>query len=506
MKLLRSTRAISLVAALCKQAALLCLALATLALAGCHPVGPNYTTPPAVGLAPEFKEPGPTTFQQTSGWKAAQPSDTTLRGKWWESFADPQLNALEEQIDPANQTLIAADANFRAARAAIGLYRANLAPTLSVGPGAGAVRDSQNQPYAGSTITTGGQGEGNFLLPLDLSYEVDLWGRIRRSITAARETAQTSAADLETARLSLHAELALDYFGLRADDAQKKLLDDTVTAYRQALQLTQDRYNGGASPLSDVTQAATQLQTALVQDSDVTIERAQYEHAIAVLTGQGPAALTLPADPVNANPPAIPVIPGALPSQLLERRPDIAGDERRMAAANEQIGIAQAAFYPALDLSAAIGLNGTSLLNLFTLPSRFFAVGPTLNETVYDHGRRRAGSDIALAQYDATVANYRQTTLTAFQQVEDNLAALRVLETEASQQRASTEAAQQSLDLFNTRYEGGVDTYLQVVTSQTTALANQRNDIEIQRRRLEASVLLIKALGGGWSTAQLPNL
>ena len=486
-----------------RHRATLCLALATVALVGCR-VGPNYDRPPAVGLAPEFKEPGPTTFQQTDGWKAAQPSDTTLRGKWWETFADPQLNALEEQIDPANQTLKAADANFRAARAAIGLYRANEAPTLSIGPEAGAIRDSANQPYFNSASAN--SGEGSFLLPLDLSYEIDLWGRIRRSVTAARETAQASDADLETARLSLHAELALDYFGLRADDAQKKLLDDTVTAYRQALQLTQDRYDGGAAPLSDVTQASTQLQTALVQDSDVTIERAQYEHAIAVLTGQAPASLTLPADPVNANPPVIPVIPGALPSQLLERRPDIAADERRMAAANEQIGIAQAAFYPALDLSAAVGLNGTSLLNLFSAPSRFFAVGPVLNETVYDHGRRRAGSDIALAQYDSTVATYRQDALTSFQQVEDNLAALRVLETEADQQRASTESAQQSLDLFNTRYEGGVDTYLQVVTSQTTALANQRNDIEIQRRRLEASVLLIKALGGGWTTAQLPHL
>jgi NodT family efflux transporter outer membrane factor (OMF) lipoprotein len=485
--------------------AFLCVALATLTLAGCR-VGPNYDRAPAVGLAPEFKEPGPTTFKETDGWKAAQPSDTTLRGKWWELFADSQLDALEEQIDPANQTLKAADANFRAARAAIGLARANLAPTLSVGPEIGALRDSVNQPYAGSTVVNGPQGVGNFLLPLDLNYEVDLWGRIRRSVTAARETAQASDADLETARLSLHAEFALDYFGLRADDAQKKLLDDTVATYRRALQLTQDRYDGGASPLSDVTQARTQLQTALVQDSDVTIERAQYEHALAVLTGQAPAQLTLAADPVNANPPTIPVIPGVLPSQLLERRPDIAADERRMAAANEQIGIAQAAFYPTLSLSAAAGLNGTSLLNLFSLPSRFFAVGPVLTQTLYDHGRRRAASDIALAEYDSTVANYRQTTLSAFQQVEDNLAALRVLETEADQQRASTESAQQSLDLFNTRYEGGVDTYLQVVTSQTTALANQRNDIEIERRRLEASVLLIKALGGGWSTAQLPHL
>ena len=475
-------------------------------LGGCRMVGPNYSRPPAAGLAPEFKEPGPTAFKENDGWKAAQPSDQTLRGKWWETFSDPQLNALEQQIDPANQTLKAADADFRAARAAIGLYRANQAPTISVGSQVGAVRQSANEPYAGSAAIAGGPGEGNFLLPLDLSYEIDLWGRIRRSVTAAKEQAQAADADLETARLSLHAELAIDYFGLRADDAQKKLLDDTVATYRQALQLTEDRYDGGASPLSDVTQARTQLQTAEVQDSDVTIQRAQFEHAIAELTGEAPAALTLAPLPVTVNPPTIPVIPGALPSQLLERRPDIAGDERTMAAANEQIGIADAAFYPALDLSGTVGLSGTSLLNLFSLPSRFFAIGPTLNQTLYDHGRRQAGSNIALAQYDATVANYRQTTLTAFQQVEDSLAALRVLETEAQQQRAATESAQQSLDLFNTRYEGGVDTYLQVVTSQTVALLNQRNDIEITRRRLEASVLLIKALGGGWTTAQLPNL
>jgi NodT family efflux transporter outer membrane factor (OMF) lipoprotein len=477
-----------------------------LLLSGCHPVGPNYSKPPAVGLAPEFKESGPTAYKEVDGWKAAQPSDQTLKGKWWEAFNDPQLNALEEKIDPANQTLKAAEANFRAARASIGLYRANLAPTLSVGPGVGALRDSVNQPYAGGAITAGGQGEGSFLLPIDLSYEVDLWGRIRRSITAAREQAQASAADLETARLSLHAELAIDYFNLRSADGQKKLLDDTVAAYQQALQLTEDRYNGGASPLSDVTQARTQLQTAQVQDTDVDVQRAQYEHAIAVLTGQAPAAVTLVATPVTVEAPAIPAIPGALPSQLLERRPDIAGDERRMAAANEQIGIAQGAFYPTLDISAQAGFNGTSLLNLFTWPSRFFAVGPVLNETIYDHGRRRAQSDIVLAQYDATVADYRQTTLTAFQQVEDNLAALRVLETEAAQQRAATDSAQQSLDLFKIRYEGGVDTYLQVVTSQTIALQNQRNEIDITRRRLEASVLLIKALGGGWTTAQLPKL
>ena len=473
-------------------------------LSGCHPVGPNYVRAPPVPLTPSFKEAGPSTFKETDGWKVAQPSDAALKGKWWEMFGDPQLNVLEEEIDPANQTLKAAEANFRAARADIRFYKANLAPTLSVGPEVGATRTSANQAYFNAARAD--NGEGVFLLPLDLSYEVDLWGRIRRSITAARETAQAGAADLENARLSLRAELAIDYFGLRADDAQAKLLADTVAAYQQGVQLTQDRYNGGAAPLSDLTQARTELLQAQVQQTDVLIQRAEYEHAIAVLTGRPPADVMIEATPVTVAPPALPVIPGVLPSELLERRPDIAGDERRMAAANEQIGIARAAFYPSLNLSASVGFVGTSLANVFSVPSRFFSVGPVFNQTLFDHGRRRATSDVVTAQYDATIANYRQTSLTAFQQVEDNLAALRVLEREAGQQHEATASAEQSLDLFKIRYEGGVDTYLQVITWQTAALQNERNDISIMQRRLEASVLLIKALGGGWTTAQMPKL
>jgi NodT family efflux transporter outer membrane factor (OMF) lipoprotein len=466
-------------------------------------VGPKYTRP-VTPLAPEFKEATPESFKEMSGWKVAQPSDQTLRGKWWEFFNDPQLNALEEQIDPANQTLKVAEANFRAARANIRFNRANEAPTLSVNPSGGALRESPNQPYFNKANVN--NGTGSFTLPIDLSYEVDLWGRIRRSVTAAREQAQASAADMETARLSLHAELAIDYFSLRSVDGQEKLLNETVKAYQDALQLTQDRYDGGASPLSDVAQARTQLQTAQVESTDLGIQRAGFEHAIAVLIGKPPAQLNIASTPVTVQQPIIPGIPGALPSQLLERRPDIAAEERRMASANEQIGIAQASFYPTLSLSASAGFAGTSVLNWFTWPSRFFAVGPVLSQTVFDHGRRRATSDIVLAQYDETIATYRQTSLVAFQQVEDNLAALRLLETEAQQQHAATESAQQSLDLFQTRYAGGVDTYLQVITWQTAALQNERNDIDITRRRLEASVLLIKALGGGWDVQQLPRL
>jgi NodT family efflux transporter outer membrane factor (OMF) lipoprotein len=476
----------------------LCVVIAT----GCR-VGPQYTRP-AAPLAPEFKEALPTNFKSSDGWKVAQPGDAQLKGDWWTLFNDSDLNELETQIDPANQTLKQAEANFRASRAAIRFYRASQAPTIGANPSVGALRDSANQPYFNKSSAN--NGTGDFTLPIDLNYEIDLWGRVGRSVAAAKEQAQASAADLETARLSLHAELAMDYFNLRSADAQRKLLDDTVGAFRDALQLTEDRYNGGAAPLSDVTQARTQLQTAQVQATDVDIMRANYEHAIAILVGKPPAQLTLPRRPVTVSGPVIPAIPGVLPSQLLERRPDIAAEERRMAAANEQIGIAQAAFYPTLSLSAAAGFTGTSAVNWFTWPSRFFAVGPTFSQTLFDHGRRRATSDIALANYDSTIASYRQTTLTAFQQVEDNLNALRGLEIEATQQQAATTSAQQSLDLFNTRYEGGVDTYLQVITWQTALLQNERNDIDITRRRLEASVLLIKALGGGWNSSQLPRI
>ena len=480
--------------------------LATLAIAlvgivaGCR-VGPQYVRP-AAPLADAFKEPVPENFKD-SGWKTAQPKDTTLKGDWWTLFNDGRLNELEAQIEPANQTLKQAEANFRASRAAIHFYRAAKAPTIGAAPSIGAVRNSVNQPYFNRSLAI--DGTGDFTLPFDLNYEIDLWGRIRRSITQATENAQASAADMEATRLSLHSELAIDYFNLRSADAQRKLLDDTVLAYKNALQLTEDRYNGGAAPLSDVTQARTLLQTAQVQATDVDIERADYEHAIAVLIGKAPASLSLPPAPVTVEKPMLPAVPGMLPSELLERRPDIAAEERRMAAANEQIGIAQTAFYPTLSLSAVAGFTGTSAINWFTWPSRFFAVGPGLSQTLFDHGRRRATSDITLAQYDSTVAVYRQTTLTAFQQVEDNLNALHRLEIEADQQRLATLAAQQSLDLFNTRYEGGVDTYLQVITWQTALLQNERNDIDITRRRLEASVLLVKALGGGWNTAQLPQ-
>jgi NodT family efflux transporter outer membrane factor (OMF) lipoprotein len=466
---------------------------AMLLLGGCM-VGPKYSKP-TTPIAPVFKEAPPASFKEGDGWKTAQPNDQALRGDWWTMFQDAQLNALETQIEAANQTLRAADANYRAARAAVMFARAGQKPTITTQPGIEAVRSTIGRLSDGEVIRS---GPGSFTLPVDFNWEIDLWGRLRRAVTSASELAEASAGDLENARLSLHAELAIDYFELRSADAQEKLLDETITAYTRALQLTQDRYEGGAAPKSDVTQARTQLDTARVQRTDVEVERAQFEHAIAILTGKPPSELSLPPAPVTAQPPAMPDIPGAVPSQLLERRPDIAAEERRMASANEQIGIAQAAYYPTINLGALGGFSGGSLLGWFAWPNRVWAVGPTLTETLFDGGRRRANSAIAIANYDAAIANYRQTALTAFQQVEDNLAALRVLEIESQQQRQATASAQESLTLFQTRYEGGVDTYLQVVTWQTAALLNERADIDLMRRRLDASVLLIKALGGGW--------
>jgi len=477
------------------------LAAALLLLtAGCM-VGPKYSSPSAP-IAPAFKE--SSEWKEGDGWKVAQPNDTALRGKWWELYGDTKLNELEEQVDPSNQTLKEAEANFRQARTAIRFNRAAEAPTIGVAPSISTVRASANQPYFVPALVN--NGSGDFTLPVDLSYEVDLWGRIRRSVTAAKEQAQASAADLDTVRLSLHAEVAIDYFEVRNADAQKQLLDDTVKAYSDALQLTKYRFEGGAAPKADVAQAQTQLDQTRVQASDIMVQRAQFEHALAILIGKPPAEFHLPPLPINIQAPVLPEPPVTLPAQLLERRPDIAEAERRMAAANEQIGIAKAAYYPTLNIAAVVGLEGTSVLNWFNWPSRFWAVGPTLSETLFDAGRRRATTESALAAYDGNVATYRQTVLNAYQQVEDNLVALHILNTESTQQHSATASAEESLQLSQNRYAGGVDTYLQVVIWQTTALTNERNDIDIMRRRLEANVLLIKALGGGWDTSRLPHV
>jgi NodT family efflux transporter outer membrane factor (OMF) lipoprotein len=465
-------------------------------LAGCK-VGPVYVKA-AVPETATYKELTPEAVKSAGVWKPAQPSDQTLRAKWWESFGDPKLNDLEEQVTVSNQTLRSDEARLRQARAMIGFYRADRFPTISVGPGIQTIRDSQYTPYLGQTHTT-----GQFSLPFDVSYEVDLWGRIARTVAQAGEAAQASAADLQTASLTIHAELAIDYFGLCSADSQKKLLDDSVKAYADALLLTQNRVAGGAAPESDAAQAKTQLDTIRVQATDIAVQRAQYEHALAVLIGKPPAAFSLPAAPLSLRQPSIPV---GVPSELLERRPDIASAERHVAQANEQIGIARAAYYPSLSLGSQAGFEGYSISNWFTWPSLFWAVGLSMAETLYDGGRRNASSEAALAAYDAAVADYRQTTLTAFQQVEDNLAALAILDREARQQDEAVESAKRSLELATNRYVGGRDTYLEVITAQTLALMNERNQEDLLRRQLEASVLLIKALGGGWTISDLPTV
>ena len=470
-----------------------------LLLTGCM-VGPKYQKPP-VPMAPAYKEPPPGSYKESDEWKTSHPNAASLRGNWWEIFGDAQLNALEEQLTVSNQDLKMAEARFRQARTMVRYNRAGLFPTISVDPTIQSLRLSPNQPYFPANVGSGSRGE--FTLPFDFSYEVDLWGRIRRTVTSAGEEAQATAADLQTVALSLHAELAVDYFELRSADAQQSLLDETVKAYADMVQLTTDLLNGGAVPESDVIQARTQLDTARVQDTDIGVMRAQYEHAIAILIGKPPAVFSVPPAPLNIPPPAIPV---GLPSQLLERRPDIAASERRVAEANEAIGIARAAYFPSLVIGATGGLEGSSIANWFAWPSRFWAVGPSMVQTIFDGGRRRATSEGALANYDATVANYRETTLTAFQQVEDNLAALRILEHEAQQQREAVAEAQRGVQIFTNRYQSGVDPYLQVVSAQTIALLNERNEVDILRRRMDASVLLIKGLGGGWDVAKLPQI
>jgi NodT family efflux transporter outer membrane factor (OMF) lipoprotein len=473
--------------------------LATLLLASCT-VGPKYTKP-AVPVTPVYKEAPPESFRESGNWKPAQPGDAKLPGHWWEIFGDSQLNALEERIDVANLDLKIAEARFRESRAAVRYNRAAQYPTISTSPSIESIRSSSNRPYLPSTVST--KATGDFILPIDLSYEIDFWGRIRRTVSAAREEAQATAADLATMSLSLHSELAIDYLELRNLDTEQQILNDTVKAYTDALRLTTNRFEGGAAPKQEVAQAQTQLNTALAQATDIGVQRAEFEHAIAILIGQPPATFALATSPWRANPPVIPV---SLPSELLERRPDLAAAERRVAEANDQIGIARAAYFPTVTLNATAGLEASSITSWFNWPSRFWAVGPTAAQTLFDAGRRRAASESAVANYDATVASYRQTTLTAFQQVEDNLAALRILEREAQQQHDAVLSSQNLLELSMNRYKGGVDTYLQVVTSQTTNLENQRTEVDIMRRRMDASVLLIKALGGGWDTSSLPTI
>jgi len=463
--------------------------LSLLLLGGCT-VGPRYARP-AAPAPPQYKELPP-------AWKAAQPNDQVAKGKWWEVFEDEQLNKLEEQINVSSQTLKAAQAQFEQARAIVRINRSNLYPSVTAGVNVTRSHQSTNRPNGRLSPAS---NYADLQLPVDASYEADVWGRVRRAVEAARANAQASAADLESVSLSLHAELATDYFQVRALDAEEQLLNSTVSAYEKALRLTQNRYTGGIASQVDVAQAQTQLETTRAQAIDLGVQRAQFEHAIAVLIGQPASTFTLAVSPLANTPPVVPV---GLPSELLERRPDVAGNERRMAAANAQIGIARAAYYPAITLSATGGFESTSIASWFNGPSGFIAGSASALLTAFDAGRRRAVTDEAQAAYDQSAANYQQTVLGAFQEVEDSLAALRLLEDEAKTQDAAVAAAEHSLALSTNRYKGGVATYLEVITAQSFALSDQRTAVEIAGRRMAASVSLIKALGGGWSSANLP--
>jgi len=464
--------------------------VAIVLVAGCA-VGPKYKTPAA---------PTTPTYKELANWQTAEPNDQNLGGSWWEIFNDPQLNALEQQISVSNQNLKAAVAQHQQARGALRYNRADYYPTLTADPSAIREQYSQNRPA--SSTTTRGVTFNDFTVPLNLSYQVNAWGRVSRNVEFYREQAQASAADLAVVNLSMHADLAVDYFAARTLDAEEKLLQDTVAQYEQALQLNEERYKGGLASEVEVEQARTILETTRAQAVDVGVARAQYEHAVAVLIGKPPAEFSLPPLPITAPPPPIPV---GLPSELLERRPDIAAAERRVAAANAQIGLAKLAYYPVINLFASGGFDSGALSTLFQGPSAIWAIGGSAAQTIFDGGRRRAASDEAKAGYDYSVANYRETTLTAFQQVEDNLAALRVLENEAAVQATAVEAAQRSLDLSVTRYEGGVTSYLEVITAQNAALGDEVTQVNILGRRMASAVLLIEALGGGWDKASLPQ-
>jgi NodT family efflux transporter outer membrane factor (OMF) lipoprotein len=465
------------------------LVVAAFQLTGCT-VGPKYQRPVAE-VPPAYKEVG--------DWKPAQPNDQSLSGNWWEIFQDTQLNALEAQVSVSNQNLKSAEAQYTQARALVRYQRANYFPTVTVDPSATRNRISNHRP---ASIVSNGITYNDYQIPFELSYQLDVWGRVRRTVESYREQAQASAADLAAVNLSMHSQLALFYFQARTLDAEEQLLNSTVKQYEQALELIQSRFAGGIASDLEVQQAETQLETTRAQAIDVGVARAQYEHAVAVLIGKPPASFSLAPLPLTAPPPPIPV---GLPSDLLERRPDIAAAERLMASANAQIGVAKSAYYPLVNLAAAGGFESGSITTLLTGPSILWSAGPSAVFTLFDVGRRRAATDQAIAAYDQAVANYRQTVLTGFQQVEDNVAALRILEHEAQVQSAAVVAAEKYLALANTRYTGGVTSYLEVTTAQSAALSDEVTAVNILGRRMVAAVTLVQALGGGWDRSSLPE-
>jgi NodT family efflux transporter outer membrane factor (OMF) lipoprotein len=449
-------------------------------------------------LAPAYKAPAtappPASYREAGDWKQAEPADAAPRGPWWSMFQDPTLDALENRVSASNQDIKAALARLQEARAETRIARAAYFPTVTANSSATRARTSVNAPTY-NILKPGAYND--FQLEADVSYEFDVWGRVRNAVAAARATQQATAADLATLDLSTHAELATDYFTLRSDDAEEDLLDHTVADYAKALQLTENLYNGGAAPLSDLEQARAQLETAKTQAADIRLRRAQTEHAIAVLLGEQASTFHIDPTPLQADV-APPAIDPGLPSALLERRPDVASAERRAAAANARIGVARAAYFPVFSLAAVAGFESTSASNWISAPSRLWSLGPSGMLTLFDGGLHRAQSAEAHAAFDEQAADYRGTVLTAYQEVEDNLAALRELQKESVSESAAVAATQSALEQAQYRYQGGIVTYLEVVTEENAALSARLSAADIQVRRMNASVLLVKALGGSW--------
>jgi NodT family efflux transporter outer membrane factor (OMF) lipoprotein len=477
-------------------------AITTLLLTGCM-VGPKYhaPSPSAAATAPPvaYKE-SPTQFQETDGWKVAQPQDAMLHGKWWEIYNDPELNALEDKLNIDNQNIKQFFENFMTARTLVAEAHSQLLPTVGTTLSYQASQTSSNLTNSSNANTGKTSSIGS--LPFDVSWAPDLWGKVRNTIHEQQYNAQLSEADLENEKLTEQASLAAFFFEIRGQDALQQLLNDTVEADKKALELTRAQYETGIGDRLSVVEAESTLQTVQSQAINLGVARAQFEHAIAVLVGANPSQFSIPVKPLLTD---APVIPLGMPSGLLERRPDVAAAERKLAAANAQIGIAYAAYYPSLTLSATYGYESSNFSHFFNLASKFWSVGPSLSETVYDGGLRRATVNQFITTYNADVATYRQTVLTAFQQVEDSLAAVRLLSQQILKQQQAVTSSEEALKLETARYETGVDPYLNVVTLQTTLLSNQETLASLHVQEMTNSVTLIEALGGGWDLSQLPT-
>jgi len=467
-----------------KSALVALMTIAPLTLLSACAVGPDYTRP-----TPLIEAELPTSFKEN--WKTAQPQDQHIPSNWWTIFNDDHLNELIEQVATSNLTLAQADANYRSANALVAQDKAAYFPLFT---GDLSKKRNRNSTNSSATPTTTNS------IGINASWELDLWGKIRRTVEAQENTALASFANVQATLLSLQSQLAQNYFQLRVLDAQKELLDRTVEDFRRSLTLTQHQYKAGVVATDSVLLAETQLRSTEAQALDVGIQRAQFEHAIAILIGKPPSSFSVPVIPIGdtAYMPTMPEIPATLPSRLLERRPDIASAERTVAAANAKIGVTKAAYFPDLTLNASGGFQSSTFANWLTLPNRIWSVGPALAGTLFDAGAKRALNAQAIAAYDASVANYRQTVLTAFQNVEDNLVALRILKDEAQVQNAAVGSARKALAITLNRYQAGTVNYLNVVTAQTTALTNERTELSITNARLIATVKLIAALGGGW--------